>query len=145
MGRVNGRNYDWSDVRVKFPDFEMEVQEISYDDELEKEAKYGTGNKPRGFGTGNYKASGKLSLLLEDYDALTEYAKSKGIGIYDLVIPKIVVSYANDLLPVQTDVLPQVTFTKKSHKAAQGDKTIKVDMDFIIVGVIETNGINALN
>ncbi|MDO4720475.1 MAG: hypothetical protein Q4A78_07410 [Peptostreptococcaceae bacterium] len=145
MGRVNGRNYDWSDVRVKFPDFEMEVQEISYDDELEKEAKYGTGNKPRGFGTGNYKASGKLSLLLEDYDALTEYAKSKGIGIYDLVIPKIVVSYANDLLPVQTDVLPQVTFTKKSNKAAQGDKTIKVDMDFIIVGVIETNGINALN
>ncbi len=145
MGRVNGRNYDWSDVRVKFPDFIMEVQEISYDDELEKELKYGIGNKPRGFGTGNYKASGKLSLLLEDYEHLTNYAASKGKGIYDLVIPKVIVSYANDNLPIQTDVLPHVTFTKKSNKAAQGDKTIKVELDFIIAGVIETNDVKALN
>lgn len=145
MARINGKNHDWSDVRIKFPDLEIELLEISYDDELEKEAKYGTGNKPRGYGSGNYKASGKLSMHREDYISLTEYAASKGKGIYDLVIPKIVVAYANDNLPMQMDVLPQVTFTKKSNKAAQGDKTLKIDLDFIIVGVIETNGTKAVN
>ena len=49
--------------------------------------------------------------------------------------------FANDNLPMQVDVLPNVTFTKKSNKAAQGDKTLKVDIDFIITGVIETNGV----
>lgn len=145
MARINGKNHDWSDVRIKFPDFELEVLEISYDDELEKEAKYGAGNKPRGYGSGNYKASGKMSLLREDYIELTTYAKSKNKGIYDLLIPKIVVMFANDNLPMQVDVLPNVTFTKKSNKAAQGDKTLKVDIDFIITGVIETNGVKAVN
>lgn len=145
MARINGKNHDWSDVRIKFPDFELEVLEISYDDELEKEAKYGAGNKPRGYGSGNYKASGKMSLLREDYIELTTYAKSKNKGLYDLLIPKIVVMFANDNLPMQVDVLPNVTFTKKSNKAAQGDKTLKIDIDFIITGVIETNGVKAVN
>lgn len=145
MARINGKNHDWSDVRIKFPDFELEVLEISYDDELEKEVKYGMGNKPRGYGSGNYKASGKLSMLREDYIDLTNYAARKGKGIYNLVIPKIVVAFANNNLPMQVDTLPQVTFTKKSNKAAQGDKTLKVDIDFIIAGVIETNGVKAVN
>lgn len=103
------------------------------------------GNKPKGYGSGNYKASGKLSMLREDYIDLTNYAARKGKGIYDLVIPKIVVAFANNNLPMQVDTLPQVTFTKKSNKAAQGDKTLKVDIDFIIAGVIETNGVKAVN
>lgn len=145
MARINGRNYSWADMRIKFPDFEMELQEISYDDELEKELKYGLGSKPRGWGVGNYKASGKMTLLLEDYNDFTDYCKRQGKGIYDIVIPKVVISYANDNLPITTDVLPMVTFTKKSNKSSQGDKTPKVDLDFIIGGVIESNGVKALD
>ena len=68
--KVNGKAYDWGDVDVKLPGLVLEVQEISYDDELEQEEVYGKGNKPRGYGTGNYKASGKISLLRDDYDQL---------------------------------------------------------------------------
>ena len=144
MGRINGKLYDWSDLRITFSNFSLEIQEISYDDELEKELKYGLGSEPRGYGSGNYKASGKMDLLLEDYNVLTDYCKQNNIGFYDLIIPKVIVSFANDNLPIQTDVLPQVTFTKKSNKAAQGDKSIKVSLDFIIGGVIETNGVPAM-
>ena len=63
MLKVNGKAYDWADVDVKFPGLVLQLQEISYDDEQEKEETYGKGSLPRGYGTGNYKASGKISML----------------------------------------------------------------------------------
>jgi hypothetical protein len=41
-------------------------------------------------------------------------------------------------------VLNTVTFTKRSNKAAQGDKSIKVDLDMLIVDGIESDGVKAL-
>ena len=105
---------------------------------------YGKGRKPRGFGTGNYKAEGKVSLLRDDYDALIDYCKSKNKALFDLLIPKIVVSYANEGDRTRSDTLSKVTFTKRSHKAAQGDKNLKVDLDMIIVGGIESDGMKAI-
>lgn len=68
MIKVNGISYGWGDVDVKIPGLDLVVQEISYDDEQEMEESYGKGNKPRGYGKGNYKASGKLSMHRDDYD-----------------------------------------------------------------------------
>ena len=34
MLRVNGRAYDWGDVDFQMPGLNIEVQEISYNDEL---------------------------------------------------------------------------------------------------------------
>lgn len=141
---INGKVYDWGDVSVKLPGFEPEVQEISYNDELEKEVAYGKGQKPRGYGEGNYKAEGKLTMLKDDFDDLVNYCKAQGVTLYKLVVPKIVVSYANAMQKTKTDVLNTVTFTKVSHKDAQGDKSLKVDIDFIIVNGIERDGLKAV-
>ena len=65
--KVNGKAYDWGDVDLQLPGLALEIQEISYDDEQEKELVYGKGSKPRGYGKGNYKPTGKLSLLRDDY------------------------------------------------------------------------------
>jgi hypothetical protein len=142
--KVNGKTYDWADVDIKLPGLSIEFQEISYDDELEKELAYGKGQKPRGYGEGNYKAEGKVTLLRDDYDTLLDYCKSKGVTLFKLVIPKIVVSYANEGDRTRSDVLNTVTFTKRSNKAAQGDKSIKVDLDMLIVDGIESDGVKAL-
>jgi len=142
--KVNGKTYDWADVDIKLPGLSIEFQEISYDDELEKELAYGKGQKPRGYGEGNYKAEGKVTLLRDDYDTLLDYCKSKGVPLFELVIPKIVVSYANEGDRTRSDVLNTVTFTKRSNKAAQGDKSIKVDLDMLIVDGIESDGVKAL-
>lgn len=141
---INGKVYDWGDVSIKLPGLELEAQEINYNDELEKEVAYGKGQKPRGYGEGNYKADGKVTLLKDDFDDLVNYCKSQGVAFYKLVVPKIVVSYANLMQKTKTDTLNTVTFTKVSQKDAQGDKSLKVDIDFIIVNGIERDGLKAI-
>lgn len=142
--KVNGRAYDWGDVNLFLPGVVLAPQEISYDDELEKELVYGIGSKPRGYGRGNYKASGKLSLLRDDYDALLDYCKQQNISFFALEFPKIVVSYANEGDQTRQDVLNRVSFSKRSNKAAQGDKNLKIDLDLMIAGVIEQDGVPSL-
>lgn len=141
MSVINGKVYDWSSVDVKLPGINLEVQEIDYDDEQDKEVAYGKGTAGRGYGTGNYKATGKLSLLRDDYNDLLDYCKRNNIAFYNLVIQKIIVSYANSGQTTRQDVLDTVTFNKRSQKAAQGDKSLKVDLDLIIVNGIIQDGV----
>ena len=133
MLKVNGKNYDWGDVDVKFPGLVLVVQEISYDDEQDMEESYGRGYKPRGFGKGNYKASGKLSMLRDDYEDLLAFCKAKGVSFYD-----------DNGKAISTDELKKVRPIKRTHKAAQGDKSLSVDVDLMIVGGIITNGVQAV-
>ena len=101
----------------------MEPMEISYDDEEEKEPIYGKGGKIRGYGTGNQKNSVKISLLREDFNEMCRVIQSKGYkNFYKYVIPKIVVNYADEGAATCTDVLTNVVLSKRSFKAAQGDK-----------------------
>lgn len=141
MLKVNGKAYDWGDVDVKLPGLVLDVQEISYDDEQEMEEVYGRGNKPRGYGTGNYKASGKITVLRDDYDAILDYCKAKGVPFYKTEIPSIVVSYANAGQRTRIDELKKVRFTKRSNKAAQNDKSLTVDIDLMVIGGIIQDGV----
>lgn len=141
MIKVNGINYGWGDVDVKIPGLDLVVQEISYDDEQEMEESYGKGNKPRGYGKGNYKASGKLSMHRDDYDDVLDYCKAKNISFYGIELPSVVVSYGNPGGRTRIDELKRVVFVKRSHKAAQGDKTLSVDIDLMIVGGIVEDGV----
>lgn len=138
--KVNGKAYDWGDVNTKIPGLNLVCQEIDYDDELDQEEVYGTGQKPRGYGEGNYKASGKISILRDDFDAVIAYCKGKNVPFYKLVIPSLIVSYANDGDRTVIDELKTVKFSKRSFKAAQGDKSLKVDLDFSAFGGIVTDG-----
>lgn len=139
--KVNGKAYDWGDVDVKLPGLDIVVQEVSYDDELDMEEVYGYGHRPRGYGTGNYKASGKLSMLRDDYEDFLAWCKAQGTAFYDLTIPSVVVSYANEGEKTHMDELKKVKLTKRTHKAAQGDKSLTVDIDMMIVGGIVTDGL----
>lgn len=142
---INGKCYDWSSVTINVSGMDsIELQEISYDDEQELEAIYGKGGKIRGFGTGNQKNSVKLSMLREDFNEMIRVIKSKGYtSFYKYVIPKITVSYADEGCATTTDTLTNVKFSKRSLKAAQGDKSMKVDLDGMAMGGIKLNGLGA--
>lgn len=144
MLRVNGKSYDWGDVDLQLPGIVTEVQEVSYDDELEKEVVYGRGSAPRGHGTGNYKASGKISLLRDDYEAIVDYCKTNNIPFYKLEMPKVIVSYAKGDGRTTVDVLNGVSFSKSSYKAAQNDKSLKIDLDLFIAGTIDRDGLSPI-
>ncbi len=142
---INGKCYDWSSVTINVSGMDsIELQEISYDDEQELEAIYGKGGKIRGYGTGNQKNSVKLSMTREDFNEMIRVIKSKGYkSFYKYIIPKITVSYADDGVATTTDVLTNVKFSKRSLKAAQGDKNMKVDLDGMAMGGIKMNGLGA--
>lgn len=141
MIKVNGISYGWGDVDVKVPGLNLVVQEISYDDEQEMEESYGKGSRPRGYGKGNYKASGKMSMHRDDFDDVLDYCKATGKPFYGVEFPSVVVSYANPGGRTRIDELKRVVFVKRSHKAAQGDKTLSVDIDLMIVGGIVEDGV----
>lgn len=142
---VNGKVYDWSSVTISTSGMEnIEPTEISYDDEQESEAVYGKGGKIRGYGTGNQKNSVKLSMLREDFNEMCRVIKSKGYkNFYKYAIPKITVSYADEGASTCTDTMTEVVFSKRSFKAAQGDKSMKVDLDGMAMGGIKINGLDA--
>jgi hypothetical protein len=139
--KVNGKSYDWGDVSTKIPGLDLVLQEISYDDEFEMEEQYGKGARPRGYGTGNYKSSGKVSMLRDDYDALLDYCKANSIPFFKLTLPSLVVAYANEGGRTRIDELKTVKFTKRSNKASQGDKNMKIDLDMMIIGGIIQDGV----
>ena len=144
MGIINGRAYDWSSIEIDIPGMTFQAQDINYDDELEKEPVYGMGSTQRGYGRGNYKATGKLTMLKDDFDDFIAYCKKQKVALYDLDIPKITVSYANDFQKTKIDVLNKVTISKVSHKGTQGDKKLTVDMDLLIYGNIVRDGLPAI-
>lgn len=141
MPKVNGKFYDWGSITVDIPGLELELQEISYDDELETELIYGKGKTPRGYAEGKYKASGKISILRDDYNDILDYCKKNNKPFYRLEIPKILISYANDGEATKTDVLNNVKFQKRTNKVANGDKGFKVDLDLLIAGTIDQDGV----
>lgn len=142
---INGKCYDWSSVTINVSGMDsIELLEISYDDEQELEAIYGAGGKIRGYGTGNQKNSVKLSMAREDFNEMIRVIMSKGYkSFYQYMIPKITVSYADEGVVTTTDILTNVKISKRSLKAAQGDKSMKVDLDGMAMGGIKLNGLGA--
>lgn len=141
---VNGKVYDWGSIDIQIPGLALEAQEISYDDELESELVYGKSPVPRGYGNGNYKASGKISLLRDDYNDILDYCKKNNLKFYQVVIDKIIVSYANEGQPTRSDVINKVKFSKRTNKVANGDKSFKVDLDLLIMGTIVQDGVEPI-
>lgn len=69
------------------------------------------------------------------------YCKATGKPFFGVELPSVVVSYANPGGRTRIDELKRVVFVKRSHKAAQGDKTLSVDIDLMIVGGIVEDGV----
>lgn len=72
---------------------------------------------------------------------LFPYCKQKGVPFYKMELPSIIVSYANEGARTKIDELKKVKFSKRSNKAAQGDKSLTVDVDMMIVGGVYQDGV----
>ena len=141
---INGKVYDWSSVTIGFSGCSgIEPKEVSYGDEKEKTIIYGKKGRIRGYGTGQDKNDVKISMLREDFNLFMDAVKAsyKKKKFYDVVVPKITVSYADDGCTTCTDTLTKVTFSKRTLKAAEGDSSLTVELEGLAVGGIAYNGV----
>ncbi len=146
--QINGKQFDWGDITISLLPITPVVftaKSISWDEELEAEAIYGKGRVPVGYGKGNWKASGKIEMLKSEFEALALIAPS-GILNMDPRFTVINVLYSNSfdsLIPLTTTTLTGIRFTKASDSATQGDKELKVSLDFLILSDVKRNGKSA--
>lgn len=143
---ANGQAYDWEDISVTLPHGEAAgITEIKYDDGQPVTARYGKGSVPRGFGRGNYEASGSMVLDRDEWEKLKKELTANGGGIYDHEPFTIVVSYANDNFGTITDTLKQCRITKFSGAGgSQGDDNASpMTCELIILRPILWNGVPA--
>ncbi|MGL4676044.1 MAG: hypothetical protein ACRCWI_00025 [Brevinema sp.] len=145
---INGKMFDWGDITISLlPITPMifSAKTISWDEELESEAIYGKGRVPIGYGKGNWKASGKLEMLKNEFEPLSLIAPA-GILNLDPRYTLINVLYSNTAegtVSLAATTLQGIRFTKIAETASQGDKELKVALDFIILGDIKRNGKSA--
>lgn len=145
---INGRNYDWEDIHVQLPYGEaVGITEIKYTDGQSVEARYGRGSVPRGYGRGNYEASGSMVLDRDEWERLKEHLAGDGGAIYDHDLFTIVVCYSNNDMGTITDTLKSCKITKfDGGGAAQGDANASpITCEMSILEPIEWNGIPAKN
>lgn len=134
---INGKRYSWEDISTRMPMGELvDYESIEYSDEKQVEEKYGKGSNPRGWGAGNYKASGKVTMLREEFQRFVAYASSTRRSIYNVAPFTITCGYANEDSPTVTDVLRQCKITKMSTSPSQGDTDVKVELELAILGGI---------
>ena len=145
---VNGRNYDWEDMHIVLPSGEaVGITEIKYTDGQSIEARYGRGAVPRGWGRGNYEASGSMVLDRDEWEKfkLALKATSGTGGIYDHTPFPIVVSYANDDMGTVIDTLPDCKISKfDGGGGSRGDDNVSpITCEFTILSPILWNGVPA--
>jgi hypothetical protein len=141
---INGKLYDWEDIVVILPHgVAAGITEIKYSDEQPVTAQYGKGAIPRGYGRGNYSASGSMVFDRDEWEKLKkELAASGGGNIYDHEPFTVVVSYANSDQPEIVDTLKSVKISKHDGGGgSQGDdKVSAITCDITILEPIAWNG-----
>ncbi len=145
---INGKNYDWEDIHViTLTGEQIGITEIKYSDEQSVTARYGRGAVPRGYGRGNYEASGSMVLDRDEWEKLklALVALSNTGGIYDHKPFPIVVSYANDDMGTVIDTLRDCKISKfDGGGGSQGDDNVSpITCEFTILSPILWNGIPA--
>ena len=134
---INGRYYDWEHISIQVKGVPLaDVLSIDYEDVEKIHAIYGKGRTPRGYTKGNWEASGKLTLLREEYDRLRAAAPEG--NVYKLDPFDIVISYDKGNGTAVTDTLKDCLFTKRSFGGVEQDtERITVELEFVVLGEIQ--------
>lgn len=138
--QINSEKYSWASITVDLPHGEaIDITSISYDSNTPKTALYGKGNTPVGYSIQNKEQTGSMTIRREE---LLRWEKYLGKSVGDAAPFPITVSYAQEGGDTTTDELKSCIVTGKTGAgAAQNDTEVTVDIPFLILGGVVTNGI----
>lgn len=128
---INGKSYEWADIILNLLGVPViGVTAIQYGDKQDMKNIYGAGNRPVSRAYGNIETTAKITLLMEEVEAIQNVAPKGNI----MAIPEfnIVVVYLDPQLVTKTHTLRNVRFTGNQRDIKQGDTSIAVEMDLIL-------------
>ena len=128
---VNGTSYDYTKISVILAGTPvLEVTEINYTQDQEKENNFGTGVLPVSRGQGERNSSGSIGLAMNEVEVLRDAAPPNG-SLLDLPAFDIIVVYGNPQKLV-THRLIKCEFTNDGVETSQGDTSITRSFDLVI-------------
>lgn len=135
--KVNGRVFSYASVEIQV-DGELitGIKSVTYSDKVERSKARGAGRQPLGRTAGEYDAEGSLTLLREDANALIARF---GEGWMDRAFD-VVVTYAEQGLPTQTDVLRGCLIDEANGSNEQGTDPLETELTLNVM-YIERNGV----
>lgn len=128
---INGKSYEWADIICNILGVPIVgITAIMYGEKQDMQNIKGAGNRPVSRGYGNIEANAKLTLLMEEVEAIQAVAPAGNImGIPEF---NVTVVYVDAALVTRTHILRNVRFTGNQRDIKQGDTSIGVEMDLII-------------
>lgn len=125
-----GKVLGWNNTTVNIGGRDVQgIESISYEDSVELETIGGAGQFAQGVGEGEYKASAKVKLLLEEILAI-QSSLPKGTRLAGLFIGDIVVQYNRNNAPV-TDIIHNCTIKNNGREAKGKDKSLWKEFDLL--------------
>ena len=137
--KVNNIPYDFANLQLSYSDdadgepfgIEEAFSEIAYSDSVERERMLGAARYSLAETDGMYEPEGSVTWHRSAYDRLSDWAKSKGKGVYDLVLT-IAVVYGYKDEPARTDTLTRVRIASRDASHSQGPDALTVATDLFI-------------
>ena len=128
---INGKSYEYADIIVNILGVPVVgITSIEYDVKQNMENIYGAGNKPVSRGYGKFEPTAKITLLMEEIEAITAVSP---LGTLQ-AIPEfdIIVIYTDSALITRKHVLKDVRFMNNPRKSNTGDTSIACDCELIV-------------
>jgi hypothetical protein len=128
---INGKSYEWADILINILGSTFAgVTAIEYEDSQEMENVMGAGNRPVSRVYKNFVPTAKVTLLMEELEAIQAVAPN---GVIQQ-IPEfdITVAYVDAALITRIHTIKNCRFMKNVRKIAQGDGAIACELDLII-------------
>lgn len=128
---INGKSYEWADILINILGSTFAgVTAIEYEDSQEMENVMGAGNRPVSRVYKNFVPTAKVTLLMEELEAIQ--AVAPGGVIQRIPEFDITVAYVDSALITRIHTIKNCRFMKNVRKVAQGDGAIACELDLII-------------
>lgn len=128
---INGKSYEWADIAINVLGVTViGVTSIEYEEKQGMENIYGAGRFPVSRGYGKVEPTAKITLLMEEVQALMAVAP---LGrLQDIPEFDISVIYLDAALVTVKHKLRNVRFMSNTRTSASGDTSIPVDLELIL-------------
>ena len=128
---INGKSYEWADIAINILGVTVVgVTSIEYEEKQGMENVYGAGRVPVSRGYGKVEPTAKVTLLMEEIEAIMAVAP---LGrIQDIPEFDISVIYLDSALVTRKHKLRNVRFMNNVRSSSSGDPSIPVECELIL-------------